>query len=258
MARTVRKSALTATLLVGASCLAPASTRAADPNALWNIVHGQCVPHKLRAGNPHPCALVDIRNGVGRGYAVLKDLVGPAQHLLIPTRRMPGIESPAVLAPHAGNYFSEAWRRRWIFERRLRRAVPREDVSLAVNSAEGRTQNQLHIHIDCIRSDVRDTLMRQRTRIGAGWRPIAERLAGHRYLGMHVLGSHLGVNPFKLLASRLPGARARMGAYSLVVVGEKFPGHRSGFLILAGRAGATGGGASGEELQDHFCAVAKR
>jgi CDP-diacylglycerol pyrophosphatase len=257
MAQTSWVSPLVGALLAGASCVVPTGTRA-DPNTLWKIVHGQCVPSELRTGKPGRCAVVDVRNGVKTGYAVLKDIVGPAQHLLIPTSRMTGIESPAVLAPNAPNYFSQAWRRRSVFEHRLHRIVPREDTSLAINSAVGRTQNQLHIHIDCVRADVRDSLRRQQARIGSSWRPIAERLVGHRYQGMRVVGSHLGVNPFKLLASRMPGARTRMGTYSLVVVGEKFARHRSGFLVLAGRADSPGGGASGEELQDHSCAVARR
>jgi CDP-diacylglycerol pyrophosphatase len=255
MAQTSRVSALVGALLLGASCLLPTGARAADPNVLWKIVHTKCVPGKERSGNPRPCAIVDVRNGVEKGYALLKDIVGPAQFLLIPTARISGIESPAILAPNAPNYFSEAWRRRSLFERRLYRAVPREDISLAINSAAGRTQNQFHIHIDCVRPDVRDSLRRQQAKIGPRWRPIATKLAGHRYIGMRVVGNSFGANPFKLLASRVPGARARMGSYTLAVVGEKFAHRRNGFLVLARRADSAGG-ASGEELQDHACAIA--
>jgi CDP-diacylglycerol pyrophosphatase len=258
MAQTSRVSLLVGALLVGTSCLLPTGARAADPNALWKIVHTKCVPGKERTGNPHPCAIVDVRNGEKRGYALLKDLVGPAQFLLIPTARIPGIESPAALASNAPNYFSQAWRRRSLFERRLHKAVPRDDISLAINSAAGRTQNQFHIHIDCVRPDVRDSLRRQQAEIGPRWRPIATKLAGHRYMGMRVAGSGLGANPFKLLASRVPGARARMGSYTLAVVGEERAHRRRSFLILARRADSAGGGASGEELQDHSCTVATR
>jgi len=49
-----------------------------------------------------------------------------------------------------------------------------------------------------------------------------------------------------------------MGTYSLVVLGENFAGHRTGFVILTGHADlASGDPASGEELQDHSCAIAK-
>jgi CDP-diacylglycerol pyrophosphatase len=256
MARISPASLLAATLLLGATCLVRDGAAAADPNTLWNIVHGKCVPDRLRTGAPDPCAAVHIRHGVSSGYAVLKDLRGPAQYFLIPTSRISGIDSPAVLAPNAQNYFSHAWRQRRFVERRLHRKLPPEDTSLAVNSAEGRSQNQLHIHVDCVRPDVRDSLQRQQVGIGRQC-PLADRLLGHRYLAMRVEGDRLDANPFKLLASRLPHARARMGKYSLVVVGEKSARRHGGFLILTARADG-GGGASGEELQDHTCSVARK
>ena len=45
---------------------------AADPDALWNIVHGRCVPNAERGAGPAPCSLVDLAGG----YAVLKDIRG--------------------------------------------------------------------------------------------------------------------------------------------------------------------------------------
>src|ERR1700757_2680511 len=70
-----------------------------DSDALWTIVHDQCVPHEQRASDPAPCALVDLSGGGDRGYVVLKDPVGATQFLLIPTARVTGIESPALLEP---------------------------------------------------------------------------------------------------------------------------------------------------------------
>jgi CDP-diacylglycerol pyrophosphatase len=246
---------LLAGALVTVGGLAPSAANAANPNKLWEIVHGECVPNQLRTGKPRPCAVVDL----GRGYAALKDIVGEAQYLLIPTSRISGIESPKILAADAPNYFSLAWRWRTLFELRLPRAVPRDGISLAINSPEGRTQNQLHIHIDCVRPDVSEILRRQQVDFGPGWRPLAARLVGHRYQGMRVLGDHLEADPFRLLASRMPRARARMGDYTMVVVGAEFARHRRGFVILARRAkGANESGASGEELQDHTCAIARR
>jgi CDP-diacylglycerol pyrophosphatase len=247
-----------AMMLLGASCLIPTGTQAANPDALWNIVHDECVPGWLRAGDPSPCAIVDLGRGVGKGYAILKDLKGDAQYLLIPTSRITGIESPAIVAAHARNYFAEAWRWRSLFESLLHRALPRDLIGLAINSKSGRTQNQLHIHIDCLRSEVSDLLRRHLAELGHDWRALPEELAGHRYMATRVLGSNLDVNPFKLLAARIPGADHQMGEYSLVVVGATFADHRNGFVVLAGHVDRdTDDHASGEELQDHACAVAK-
>ena len=78
----------------------------ADALALWHIVHDQCVAHFIANRDPAPCRAVRIEDGEDTGYAVLKDLVGATQFLAIPTRRVSGIEDPALLAPGAANYFA--------------------------------------------------------------------------------------------------------------------------------------------------------
>jgi len=234
------------------------SGQAANPDALWNIVHCQCVPDQQQRGDPAPCAAVDLREGDARGYVVLKDIVGATQYLVIPTARVPGIESPVLLAPGAPNYFADAWRERGYTERAAGHPLPRGTISLAVNSAFGRSQNQLHIHIDCIGGDVKAALQRQLAAIGDRWTPLPEPLVGHRYLAMGVLGDALdGTNPFALLADSVPGARTAMGEQTLVIVGAEFAGGRPGFVMLTDRVNfATGDRASGEELQDHGCTLA--
>src|ERR1051325_9340828 len=130
------------------------AARAFDPNALWKIVSGQCVPNQLAHGDPKPCVEVDLKDGAEHGYAVLKDLHGATQYLLIPTQRIVGIESPELLAPNAANYFADAWNARGFVEKALGHALPIDALGLAVNSKLARTQNQLHVHIDCVRPDV--------------------------------------------------------------------------------------------------------
>jgi CDP-diacylglycerol pyrophosphatase len=247
-----------AALALGALLALLSGPALADPNALWNIVSTRCVPSEELHGDPAPCRLVDLRGG----YAVLKDLVGAAQFLLIPTARVTGIESPAILASDAPNYFADAWRARTYVDQALHRTLPREDVSLAINSVFGRSQNQLHIHVDCVRADVRDALRRDAASIGARWSPLPAPLppgGGHRYLAMHVAGENLdAVNPFRALANGVPSARSDMGRRTLVVVGITFPRGRPGFVMLEDRANpGTGDMASGEELQDHTCAVVR-
>src|SRR5215510_13677139 len=99
---------------VGLAVLLAATARAADPNALWNIVHGKCVPHMTAGQGPAPCALVDLAGG----YAVLKDIRGATQFLLIPTARVTGIESPEILVADSPNYWRAAWEaRRFVDEK---------------------------------------------------------------------------------------------------------------------------------------------
>jgi CDP-diacylglycerol pyrophosphatase len=234
-----------------------AAVAQADSNALWNIVHGQCVPNEQQHGDPKPCAEVDLKSGPGGGFAVLKDIRGATQFLLIPTQQIGGIESRALLAPHAANYFADAWQARRLVEKSLGHAMPRDTLSLAINSELARSQNQLHIHIDCVRADIRDELRRERSEIGRRWKPLPVLLAGHRYRAVRVTGTTLaGYNPFKLLAWGVPGALADMGHHTLVVVGMQYAHHDAGFVILDDRADpAHGDDAGGEELQDHGCAL---
>jgi CDP-diacylglycerol pyrophosphatase len=239
---------LVATMLIGLSAVG-IGWAGADPNALWTIVHDQCSPHEEQDGDPAPCALVDAQDG----YALLKDLVGERQFLLIPTLQITGIESPILLDPGAKDYFADAWRARYLVEERAERSLPPDWVSLAINSMVARSQNQLHIHIDCLRADVHQSLAQHAGSIGPTWAPFAVPLAGAPYSAIEISDLN-DINVFQLLAESLPGAREDMSRRTLVVVGS--PGG-SGFVVLAGQADAAAGDeGSGEDLQDHaLCAA---
>lgn len=134
----------------------------ANPNVLWHLVHDGCAPAaRKHEYPPKPCVEVSAPTGhFERGYAVLKDIRGRYQYLVMPLARITGIGSPAVLQSDAPNYLAGAWIARLYVEAALHKTVPRDELSLAVNSKYGRTQNQLHVHVDCIRIDVHDTLRR--------------------------------------------------------------------------------------------------
>lgn len=227
--------------------------RAADPSALWHIVHNQCVPRAEQGASPAPCTELDLPDG----YAVLKDLVGATQFLLIPTARVSGIEDAAILAPNAPNYWQDAWHAREFVEQNIGRQMPRDTLSLAINSAYGRTQDQLHIHIDCIRPDVRAALAMYQSAVGPHWALFPVPLAGARYRAMRIGQPGLGaINPFRLLAQDVP--QKAMGQHTLVLVGAEFQGIGPGFILLDDHVDmATGDQASGESLQDHDCALAR-
>jgi CDP-diacylglycerol pyrophosphatase len=226
----------------------------ADPSALWNIVNGKCVPHMRESNDPAPCAIANL----AAGYVVLKDLIGASQFLLIPTIRISGIESPELLVPGGPNYWDSAWRARLLTENRLGKALPREAIALAVNSRSGRTQDQLHIHIDCVRRDVRDALVANRDAIAEAWGAFPVPLAGLPWRAYRVDGQNLGtVNPFQLLAEGDPEAAKDMGNHGLALVGMTWRDGVAGFALLAGEADpATGNTGAGEVLEDHDCALA--
>ena len=249
-----RLGAIAAGVLALAAAVAfPAlATPPEQSSALWHVVHDLCVNDLKVSGLPAPCVKVDLAHR----YAVLKDLRGATQLLLIPTDRIGGIESPRLLKPGSPNYWQDAWAARGLFEKNAGRPVPREDLGLAINSMFGRTQNQLHIHIDCLKPKVRDALAAGQDRIGAAWRPFAPAFYGHAYRARRLMGAELGTrDPFRLLA-RDPKARAAMPRETLVVAGMVFKGGEPGFVLLADRADLTHGDqGAGEELLDHGCAA---
>jgi CDP-diacylglycerol pyrophosphatase len=243
-------------LALGALLALGSEAQAADPDALWKIVSQKCVPDEQQHGQPTPCATVDL----DKGYVVLKDLVGDTQYLLMPTAKITGIEDPQILAPNAPNYVADAWAERHFTIAAVKHDLPRDNLSLAINSVYGRTQNQLHIHIDCVAPAVRDTVANNIAALGDKWAPFPETLAGHRYQSLRLDEDGLDrVNAFQRVANAIQGARQAMDKQTLVVVGATLPGGVPGFVLLEDQVDlAAGDRGSGEELQDHSCALAAR
>jgi CDP-diacylglycerol pyrophosphatase len=239
---------LIAAVMLTVALVSDVASLSADPNALWATVN-QCTADQRDHHDPEPCVEVEL----GGGYSILKDSDGATQFLLIPDTRVTGIESPQLQRPESPNYFADAWRARWWVERAAGRVIARDWMSLAINSVPGRTQNQLHIHMDCIRAEVRQALADHASEVGAVWAPFPVLLARHRYNALKVESENLdAVNPFRLLADGLSGAGADMGSQTLLVVGTFVDDH-PGFALLADHAdAATGDKAIGEELQDHM------
>ena len=168
---------LSAALLLSVGlALAPVVARA-DSLALWRIVHDACEPHAEAGEGPKPCENVNL----ARGIAILKDLHGVVQMLAIPTRRITGIEDPQMLAPDAPNVFADAWKAKALLEERLGRPLPRESVALTINSKWARSQEQLHVHVDCLAKSVAEKLEDYRSALDDRWRAMTVALNGRMY-----------------------------------------------------------------------------
>jgi CDP-diacylglycerol pyrophosphatase len=246
--------AVLAIVLAGSSA---AAARRADSNALWLVVGGICVLNETVLHNPAPCAAVDLSDGEANGWAVLKDLVGKTQYLLIPTRRLSGIDDPLVVTGILPNYWRAAWAARGFVAERAKKELPREAIGMAINAANARTQDQLHIHVDCVRPDVRDALSRLGPKITRRWADLPVRLAGDAYRARRLDGPEPEPDPFMLLAEDARASGAPMREATLAVIGAKWGDGREGFILLADRS-ATPGRAHSEDLLDHSCALARR
>ncbi|MDE0853247.1 MAG: CDP-diacylglycerol diphosphatase [Nevskia sp.] len=238
-------------LLLGGVLAAALAGCHGDSDALWKIVHQRCVPDQVQHGNPAPCVLVELAAGEAQGDAVLKDRNGPYQYLLIATAPVSGIESPLLTAAGAPPYFAAAWRARRFVEQSAQRSLPREALSLAINSEYGRSQNQLHIHIDCLKPAVRDALQAQLHAIGPVWAPLPAPLEGHQYRAMRLSEAQFEqANPFALLA----GSPEPMARHTLVAAGATFEDGTPGLILLDHTADLWRlDRGHGEELQNHSC-----
>src|SRR5579871_1480337 len=145
-----RPSAIVAVALAGFSVPAVGSVR----DALWQVVNGLCLGNQRLTASPAPCSYVDS----AKGYALLHP--GAVHYLLVPTVPIAGIESSDLLAPSSPNYWALAWQARSYLDDAAGVSVPRSVVGMAINSADARTQDQLHIHIGCLRRDVIRALQR--------------------------------------------------------------------------------------------------
>ena len=211
-------------LLLFVLALGPRAAAANEPlSILWPIVQYCLAPE--HSDGPPACFLTDK----ARGYALLKDIRGPTQVLLVATDRRFGIEDPRIEAPDAANYFAAAWAARRCVSRLAGREIPDGEISLAINSRLGRSDGQLHIHIDRIRPEIA-------TQLASGAPALSS--SGHRYAVRHV--ASLRENLFAEEAR----AGAPIGDETIVVAGDP----RGGFYVLTDRA-AGADRASGEELQ---------
>jgi CDP-diacylglycerol pyrophosphatase len=229
----------------------------ADRLALWTIVHEQCVPHLQQGGAPpKPCDAVDMASGEDKGVAELKDRNGVAQMLAIPTHRVTGIEDPFLLSADAPNYFASAWTQgRALFETHLGAQPPRDAVAITVNSMFARSQDQLHLHVDCLDKAVAAALRDYAPSVDETWRPMTVALHGRNYWARRLVGETISASPFLLLAEGVPVAKTEMGLWTVAAVGANFAGG-PGFVLLADHAGLTEGGHA-EDIQDHDCAIAR-
>lgn len=222
-----------------------------NPDALRHIVTEQCLPNMREHNSPKPCAQVNLKSG----YVLMKDRNGPLQFLLMPTYRINGTESPLLLQPTTPNFFWQAWQSRDVMSKLRGSAVPDNAISLTINSRSGRTQNHFHIHISCLRSDVRTQLNDNAARISSQWLAFPGGLLGHQYLARRVTEAELVQrSPFLMLAEEVPEAKAHMGRFALAMAQQA----DGSFVLLATERDLLAlNRASAEEIQDHQCDILK-
>jgi CDP-diacylglycerol pyrophosphatase len=224
-------------------------------DALWNIISTECVPHQKDNHDPAPCEEVTYPKKTEQGFVVLKDIRGRLQYLLMPTQKITGVEDPQILQSGSLRYFNEAWKARSYMSKKNGAPVPDEDVALAINSRYGRTQDQLHIHISCVRPDVREIIDQHQGDLDREWNPFPVLLRGHQYQARKISVRDLKrKNVFFLVSDELTDGKDEMKKFGIAVIPLLKDRQVKSFVLLAERANPTlMNFGSAEELQDHDC-----
>lgn len=234
---------------------APTSVRAAgDPgrDVLWAALK-TCVLAKTLANRTFPCLGVDLGDKTRPGTAILRAPGEPTHIIVLPTDTVAGLEAPALRGARGAAYWRAALAARHFVSDSLKGRVPVEEIGMAVNSARGRSQDQLHIHLDCMKPRVLAALRTHGHGIRGTFAPLPVALAGDRYFALRVPAAEAErFNPFAAL-HRLPGRRPDLRETSFAALATPAGDPEPGFYLLAYRARR----ASAEDLMDHTCAASR-
>lgn len=240
------------TLVIALLVMVVSAPVPAEParQVLW-IALQTCLLAERTTGRTFPCLAVDLGSADRSGTAVLRAPGQPTHTVVIPTVRVVGLEAPELQRESGNAYWRAALAARHFVTDARKGATPSEDVGLAVNSEGGRSQGQLHIHVDCVKPRVRAALRAYASRIHAGWAPMPIALQGSHFFAMRIRATEAeSFNPFAALA-RLPGRRPDLAQTSFAAISTPADDPEKAFFLLAYRAPD----AHAEMLLDHACAT---
>lgn len=217
-------------------------------NALWRLA--QSCARDLQS---EPTCRVHAQDQVAE-YVIVKDrntYMKPANYLMIPVRCVTGIEDNQIFSPAGADLWEEAW----LWSRKYPGA-PASRTALAINSAKGRGQDQLHIHISCVRPEVAGALAGKEIPAYPA-KAAALRLQpnDYPYYAVKVKGLAGENSPFKVMLGMLGRGDSHavkdgdLQDQSIAVIGSE---KANEFYVLVTTAGGENDGHA-EELLDQTC-----
>ena len=206
---------------------------------LWRITEA-CVADAHSTGSPFPCLTVDVSDGEAGGHVIFRE---PLRHdtVLVPTRRIVGVEDSFLASPDAPNYFAEAWRARSLVTTPDGGTPDHDRRLLIVNSGVVRTQDQLHIHLGCLKPAARRKLASVAPDLPIGeWRLVAPLVPHQPFWALRLGRVDLdGVDPFRLVFDAFGSVVDRHADLTIAVAGATVEG-QDDLVILATYAHAPG------------------
>ncbi|WP_100227916.1 CDP-diacylglycerol diphosphatase [Cupriavidus basilensis] len=234
MAHFVSSATARISAMLLALCMAPSAWGDADAgflslfakDGLWRNVQARC----LAPGAPHhpDCAVVDR----AKGLVLYKDAIGRSHFLVIPDHRVTGVEERGVWEDGGPNPWAFGWDARQFVGQARGRPLPDAILGLAINAKASRSQEQMHIHLDCISRDARDFVSGANARIGTTW--TALRFMGKPVQAIFVPSpeASMSVNPFLLIKHRLGDAAPVVPDRGVFVTYVPDAAGTSGFVIV--------------------------
>ncbi|MFP3028771.1 MAG: CDP-diacylglycerol diphosphatase [Arsenophonus sp.] len=169
-----------------------------NSDKLWKIINQECIPNFKNGNLQTSCIKVDQQHR----YVIYKDINGPLHNLLLPLDKISGIESPILQQKNTKNYFTLAWQNRELLVKSASNPINEQFLSLAINSKYGRTQDQLHIHLACLKPEIYQIIKKNEHTITSNWRPLPlkDRINNHEYLAIKISTSDINkISPFNYL-----------------------------------------------------------
>ncbi|WP_313571678.1 CDP-diacylglycerol pyrophosphatase [Pantoea piersonii] len=238
------------------SAIALLLTGCARSDALWMVAQDLCMTNYHYRHDPAPCQQIYQPQSKEQGFSILQNPRYKYHFILVPNLAMSGIESISLSRAGRTDYFGYAWLMRYRLMSAYGADVPDDMLGLAINSAWGRSQNQLHIHLTCLREDVRRQLQAERPYIDEQWRPLPDRLLNHTYYARRVMQpTVMGIYPIALVARDFRLSSPELADYGIALIPTTFSGEK-GFILLTTRRGwDRGNRASVESLLDKRCEI---
>lgn len=196
---------------------------------LWAFVN-VCSVDQAWLGTPLPCLAIEDA-GHGLRVAVVRPPAARKHLLVVPLTRIEGLEDDSFSGETAAAIVTAAWRER----ARLvpaGQAVPWTGFGLAINSLGKRTQDQLHVHVDCLTAEARAALGAAASAPRAGWSSFHE----GRIWWKTIRPDELATWPLATWLADLPIARAAPLWLNLGLAGIIDPDGRPAWALLASRS----------------------
>ncbi|MGP1956326.1 MAG: CDP-diacylglycerol diphosphatase [Arsenophonus sp. NC-PE1-MAG3] len=200
-----------------------------NSDKLWQTINQQCIP-EFKNGNLHqPCIKVDQKNL----YVIFKDMKGPLHNLLLPLDKISGIESPILQQKNTKNYFILAWQNRALFIKSASKPINEKFLSLAINSKYGRSQDQLHIHLACLKPEVYQIIKENEDTITTSWQPLKDKINNHQYMAIKVPAFYINkISPFIYLEKYAVEQDSDISYYGLAMMPST---QKNEFILLTTR-----------------------